>query len=245
MPIFVLRDRGFVFSSATQGRAACWRRKTLLASALFQCIEYGHNPAPAKFPVKFDLVQGASRRLSDRQTRQPELVAPERAAADRRGGRAWAGERVGQGRNLLPGDFQMTVRPILLVEDNPMDVDLTLRAFKERKLANPIEVARDGEEALAWIPRWEAGAPRPVVILLDVNMPKVGGFEVLRELKSHPVLRTIPVVMLTTSSVSRDVQTAYEYGANSYIVKPVDFDRFMEVAAQIELYWAVLNQPPE
>jgi len=139
----------------------------------------------------------------------------------------------------------MTLRPILLVEDNPMDVDLTLRAFKERKLANPIEVARDGEEALAWIPRWEAGAPRPIVILLDVNMPKVGGLEVLRELKSHPALRVIPVVMLTTSSVSQDVQTAYEHGANSYIVKPVDFDKFMTVATQIEVYWAAINQPPE
>ncbi len=139
----------------------------------------------------------------------------------------------------------MTLRPVLLVEDNPMDVDLTLRAFKERKLANPIEVARDGEEALAWIPRWEAGEPRPIVILLDVNMPKVGGLEVLRELKSHQVLRTIPVVMLTTSSVSADVQTAYEYGANSYIVKPVDFSKFMDVAMQIELYLAVMNQPPQ
>lgn len=138
-----------------------------------------------------------------------------------------------------------TTRPILLVEDNPMDVDLTLRAFRQRKLVNPIEVARDGEEALAWIPRWEAGAPRPIVILLDVNMPKVGGFEVLKELKAHPILRTIPVVMLTTSSVSQDVQTGYAYGANSYIVKPVDFDQFMEVAAQIVLYWARINQPPE
>jgi len=136
----------------------------------------------------------------------------------------------------------MAMRPILLVEDNPMDVDLTLRAFMQQKLVYSIEVARDGEEALAWIPRWEAGEPRPMVILLDVNMPKVGGLEVLRKLKSHPVFRTIPVVMLTTSSVSQDVQTAYEYGANSYIVKPVDFDKFMEVAAQIELYWAALNQ---
>lgn len=136
----------------------------------------------------------------------------------------------------------MAMRPILLVEDNPMDVDLTLRAFMQQKLVYPIEVARDGEEALAWIPRWEAGEPRPMLILLDVNMPKVGGLEVLRKLKSHPVLRTIPVVMLTTSSVSQDVQTAYEYGANSYIVKPVDFDKFMEVAAQIEQYWVALNQ---
>ncbi len=136
------------------------------------------------------------------------------------------------------------IRPILLVDDNPMDVDLTLRAFKRRKLVNPIEVVRDGEEALAWIPRWEAGEPRPVVILLDINMPKVSGLEVLRQFKSHPVLRSIPVVMLTTSAVSEDVETAYQLGANSYIVKPVDFDKFMEAAAQIEIYWAVLNQPP-
>jgi CheY-like chemotaxis protein len=139
----------------------------------------------------------------------------------------------------------MTIRPILLVEDNPMDVDLTLRALQQRKLANPIEVARDGEEALAWIPRWEAGEPKPVVILLDVNMPKVGGLEVLQAIKSHPVLHTIPVVMLTTSSVSQDVKMAYERGANSYIVKPVEFDKFMEVAMQIRLYWAVMNQLPE
>ncbi len=136
-------------------------------------------------------------------------------------------------------------RPIVLVDDNPMDVDLTLLAFKQAKLSNPIQVVRDGEEALAWIPRWEAGEEIPVVILLDINMPKVGGLEVLQVLKSHPVLRIIPVVMLTTSSVSEDVQTAYQYGANSYIVKPVDFDKFMDVAKQIELYWAVLNQVPE
>jgi CheY-like chemotaxis protein len=133
-------------------------------------------------------------------------------------------------------------KPILLVDDNLMDVDLTLLAFKQAKLANPIQVARDGEEALAWIPRWEAGETKPVVILLDINMPKVDGLEVLQALKSHPSLRSIPVVMLTTSSVQNDVQKAYACGANSYIVKPVDFDRFMEVAKQIELYWAVLNQ---
>lgn len=137
------------------------------------------------------------------------------------------------------------LRPILLVEDNPMEVDLTLLAFQRCKLANPIEVARDGEEALAWIPRWEAREPRPVVILLDVNMPRIGGLEVLQQLKSHPVFRTIPVVMLTTSAVSEDVQTAYQHGANSYIVKPVDFDKFMRVAEQIELYWAVLNLSAE
>jgi hypothetical protein len=136
-------------------------------------------------------------------------------------------------------------RPILLVDDNPMDVDLTLRAFKRSTLGNPIQVARDGEEALAWIPRWEAGEPRPVVILLDINMPKVGGLEVLRQFKSHPVLRVTPVVMLTTSAVAKDVETAYLHGANSYIVKPVDFDKFSAVAAQIQLYWGVLNRLPE
>lgn len=136
-------------------------------------------------------------------------------------------------------------RPILLVDDNPMDVDLTLRAFRRSKLVNPIQVARDGEEALAWIPRWEAGETRPVVILLDINMPKVGGLEVVRQLKSHPVLRAIPVVMLSTSAVHEDVETAYLHGANSYIVKPADFGKFTQVVGQIENYWAVLNQLPE
>jgi hypothetical protein len=137
------------------------------------------------------------------------------------------------------------VRPILLVDDNPMDVDLTLRALKRAGLANPVQVARDGEEALAWIPRWEAGEPRPLVILLDINMPKVSGLEVVRRLKLHPVLRVIPVVMLTTSSVNADVETAYLNGANSYLVKPVDFDKFTEFAAQIQTYWTVLNRLPE
>jgi CheY-like chemotaxis protein len=134
--------------------------------------------------------------------------------------------------------------PILIVEDNPMDVDLTVRAFRRRKVTNPIEIARDGEEALAWIPRWESGAPLPVVILLDLKLPKVSGLELLRHLKAHPALRRIPVVVLTTSSEESDVRTAYQLGANSYIVKPVDFDKFVEVAVQIDLYWTVLNMPP-
>lgn len=133
--------------------------------------------------------------------------------------------------------------PILLVEDNPVDVDLTLRAFARHKFANPVHVARDGEEALAWIPRWEGGEPLPAVILLDLKLPRVDGLEVLRQLKAHPRLSVIPVVVLTSSSESSDMQTAYQLGANSYIVKPVNFDKFMEVAAQIELYWAVLNEP--
>jgi hypothetical protein len=135
-------------------------------------------------------------------------------------------------------------RPILLVEDNPVDVDLTLRAFARRKLLNPIQVARDGQEALAWIPRWEAGEPLPLVILLDLKLPRVDGLEVLRQLRESRVSRDLPVVVLTSSNEDRDIETAYRYHANSYIVKPVNFEKFMEVAAQIELYWCLLNQPP-
>jgi len=135
-----------------------------------------------------------------------------------------------------------TCSPILLIEDNPLDVDLTLRAFKRCGLANPVLVARDGEEALAWIPRWEAGELLPVVILLDLRLPKIDGLTVLQAFKTHPVLRRIPVVVLTTSKEDRDIQVAYDQGANSYIVKPVDFDNFMNMARQIELYWCVLNE---
>ncbi len=135
-------------------------------------------------------------------------------------------------------------RPILLVEDNPMDVDLTRRAFARRKLANPLEIARDGQEALDYIQRWETGDPLPSVILLDLKLPKVDGLDVLRHLKSHAIFRVIPVVILTTSAEERDIQAAYQLGVNSYIVKPVDFDKFMEVAAHIDLYWMLLNHPP-
>jgi CheY-like chemotaxis protein len=135
-------------------------------------------------------------------------------------------------------------QPILLVEDNPMDVDLTRRAFARRKISNPIQVARDGEEALAWLPRWEAGEPRPAVILLDLKLPRINGLEVLRQLKNHPLAATIPIVILTTSAEDSDIQAAYKLGANSYIVKPVDFEKFMQVAEQIEVYWNVLNQSP-
>ena len=136
------------------------------------------------------------------------------------------------------------LRPILLVEDNPMDLDLTLRAFARRRLTNPIEVARDGQEVLNWIPRWEAGEPLPLVILLDLKLPRVSGLEVLRQLRIHPVSQDLPVVVLTSSSEDQDIETAYRLHANSYIVKPVNFDKFMEVAAQIELYWCLLNHPP-
>ena len=136
------------------------------------------------------------------------------------------------------------IRPILLVEDNPMDVDLTRRAFARNHLANALEVARDGEEALAMLPRWDAGEPWPLVILLDLKLPRLDGLEVLRQLKAHPTYRAIPVIVLTTSSENRDIGAAYDLGANSYIVKPVAFDKFVSVASQIELYWAAINTPP-
>ena len=134
--------------------------------------------------------------------------------------------------------------PILLVEDNPMDLDLTLRAFSKKKFANQIQVARDGEEALAFLPRWEAGEALPAVILLDINLPKVNGLEVLRQLKAHERYRRIPVVVLTSSREDRDLKTAYDLGVNSYIEKPVSFTKFIEVAAHIELYWCVFNERP-
>ena len=135
--------------------------------------------------------------------------------------------------------------PILLVEDNPLDVDLTVRAFQRCKLSNPLLVARDGEEALAWVPRWESGETRPAVILLDLKLPKIDGLAVLKTLKGHAVLRRIPVAVLTTSREERDIQAAYDLGVNSYIVKPVDFDKFMDVVQQIELYWCVINELSE
>jgi CheY-like chemotaxis protein len=141
--------------------------------------------------------------------------------------------------------FASFTRPVLLVEDSPIDVDLTKRAFAMRKLTNPVEVARDGEEALAYIPRWEAGEPTPLLILLDLKLPRVSGLEVLAQWKAQSVSRAIPVVVLTSSAEDKDIQAAYELGANSYIVKPVDFAKFLDVAAQIELYWCALNEPPQ
>ena len=135
--------------------------------------------------------------------------------------------------------------PILLVEDNPLDLDLTLRAFSSQKLTNPIQIARDGEEALGFMQKWKNKEPKPVVILLDLKLPKVNGLEVLKIIKSHPEYKSIPIVMLTSSAESSDVKTAYELGANSYIVKPVDYEKFIEVAKQIELYWTVLNKPDQ
>lgn len=134
-----------------------------------------------------------------------------------------------------------TTLPILLIEDNPMDVDLTRRAFIRHNLANPLEVMRDGQEAIDFVTGWRTGNPVPSVILLDLKLPKVSGLEVLKVIREHPDIGTVPIVVLTSSAEDDDIRKAYLLGANSYIVKPVDFEKFIDVARQIELYWTVLN----
>ena len=137
---------------------------------------------------------------------------------------------------------------ILLVEDNPNDVELTLHALRKHKLTNSIHVVRDGAEALEFLFAGAAGPGelpnRPRLILLDLKTPKVDGLEVLRRLKADPRTRQTPVVMLTSSREERDVCESYRLGVNSYIVKPVDFEQFTEAVRQLGLYWMLLNQPP-
>ena len=137
------------------------------------------------------------------------------------------------------------MQAVLLIEDNPMDVDLTRRVFARRRLPHPLAVLRDGAEALSYIENWRASDELPAIILLDLKLPKADGLEVLRRLKAHSALRRVPVVILTTSNEDRDIQAAYGLGANSYIVKPVDFDRFLSVTEQIEAYWLLLNTGPK
>jgi CheY-like chemotaxis protein len=138
-------------------------------------------------------------------------------------------------------NLEKLIRPIFLIEDNPMDVDLTCRAFQRSQVQNPIQVARDGEEALEIIERWNHGAPQPVYILLDIKLPRVDGFGFLKTIKNHPAYKHIPVIVLTTSNEENDILRAYNLGANTYIVKPVVFEDFMEVAAQIDHYWNVVD----
>ena len=139
---------------------------------------------------------------------------------------------------------------ILLVEDNPNDVVLTLHAFKQNHISNHLHIVRDGAEALEFIFCTGAYAERsiqnrPKVILLDLKLPKVDGLEVLRRIKEDPRTQATPVVVLTSSREERDVVESYRLGVNSYIVKPVDFEKFTEAVNQIGLYWLLLNQPPE
>ncbi|MEY2601360.1 MAG: hypothetical protein QOJ36_679 [Verrucomicrobiota bacterium] len=139
---------------------------------------------------------------------------------------------------------------ILLVEDNPKDVELTLRAFERANLTNRIHVARDGAEALEFLFCEGPHAGRrmddaPKVVLLDLKLPKVDGREVLQRLKSDPRTKSIPVVVLTSSREQRDVVESYDLGVNSYIVKPVNFEQFLESVQQLGLYWLLTNQPPK
>lgn len=136
---------------------------------------------------------------------------------------------------------------ILLVEDNPNDVELTLHAFEKHKLANAIHVARDGQEALDYLAGvgGEDGVnPRPKVVMLDLKLPKFDGLTVLREIRSSPELRTLPVVMMTSSREERDIVESYDLGVNSYLVKPIDFDKFVDTVQTLGLYWVLLNEPP-
>jgi CheY-like chemotaxis protein len=139
---------------------------------------------------------------------------------------------------------------ILLVEDNPNDVELTLHALKKNNLTNRIHVVRDGAEALEYLFSSGAYAGRdlnqtPKVILLDLKLPKVDGMEVLKRIKADERTRSIPVVVLTSSREERDIVDSYRLGVNSYITKPVDFDQFTEAVRQLGLYWLLLNQPPK
>ena len=146
----------------------------------------------------------------------------------------------------------MSVAPeveILLVEDDPNDVELTLRAFRARNLANQVFVARDGAEALDFFFSDKAHPLRdigvmPRVILLDLKLPKVDGLEVLRRLRADERTRSLPVVVLTSSNEEPDIAAAYRLGANSYIVKPVDFEAFARAVSEVGLYWVLLNEQP-
>ena len=138
---------------------------------------------------------------------------------------------------------------VLLVDDNPNDVELALHSFKQHNLGNHVQVARDGAEALDFIFGTGPYAGRrlhdgPMVVLLDLKLPLVDGLEVLRRVKSDPATRAIPVVVLTSSHEERDVVESYQLGVNSYIVKPVDFEQFTEAVRQLGLYWVLLNDPP-
>jgi CheY-like chemotaxis protein len=140
----------------------------------------------------------------------------------------------------------METKDILLVEDDIRDVELTLAALEEYNLANRVVVARDGAEALDYLYRRGAYADRtanhPVIVLLDLHMPKIDGLEVLRQVKRDPVLKIIPIVVLTSSD--QDIVESYDLGVNAYVVKPVAFDGFVEAVKQLSLFWILTNEPP-
>jgi two-component system response regulator len=138
---------------------------------------------------------------------------------------------------------------ILLVEDNPYDVELTLRAFEQNKILNKLQVVRDGQEALDYLFASGAHAGRdpknaPEVVLLDLKLPKIDGLEVLRRMRADERTRRLPVVVLTSSNEEKDIVSSYDLGANSFVRKPVDFTQFVHAVNQLGLYWLVLNETP-
>ena len=141
-----------------------------------------------------------------------------------------------------------TYKRILLAEDDPKDVELTISALSEHGLANDIFVARDGAEALDYLYRRgefsQEPEGNPIVILLDLKMPKVNGMQVLKQIKSDETLRTIPIVVLTSSRESQDLETCYQLGVNAYVVKPVKFSDFVEAIREVGIFWALINEPP-
>ena len=138
------------------------------------------------------------------------------------------------------------LRPLLIVEDNDMDLDLCLQAFAEHAIANAILTCRDGEEAMQFIDaHTTSDDPQlPLLVLLDLRLPKVDGIDVLRHARQHPVWKQVPIIVVTTSRENADITRAYELGANSYIVKPVDFASFAEVMKNIKVFWLLTNEPP-
>jgi len=143
-----------------------------------------------------------------------------------------------------------TERPILLVEDNPDDEALTLRAFSKNEIPNPVIVARDGVEALDYLFGTGSHEKRdmsimPAVVLLDLKLPRIDGLEVLKRIRAHERTALLPVVVLTTSKEQQDILEAYRLGANSYIRKPVDFERFIQAVGQLGVYWLSLNEPSD
>ena len=143
---------------------------------------------------------------------------------------------------------QAALKPILLVEDDARDLELALVALEKSQLANEVIVVRDGAEALDYLNREGAHASRsegnPAVVLLDLKLPKVNGLEVLRAVRETASLKSIPVVMLTSSQTESDVVQSYELGVNAYVVKPVEFKQFVSAIADLGIFWAVLNEPP-
>jgi CheY-like chemotaxis protein len=141
-----------------------------------------------------------------------------------------------------------TIGRILLVEDDPRDVELTLTALEDYKLANEVVVARDGKEALDYLYCREQFSTRPnenpAVMLLDLKLPKVNGLEVLQQIKSDERMRMIPIVVLTSSHEEQDMIRSYKLGVNAYVVKPVDFHEFINAVKELGVFWAVINQPP-